>query len=146
MGEEATTAPPWGIPDPRPEHSFAPVPACFRHVLVFTFRYHVHLFVKRKFFEEMLPEHMFICRTIIIVVCNLFILFIFHTQFISHINESIDSSAFKLSDNYMSIRQRVQFRSFIHNSHKLSFRQSGRLTVTCLNCQSIALIVTVNGF
>ena len=46
----------------------------------------------------------------------------------------------------VSIRQRVQFRSFIHNCHKLSFRQSGRFTVTCLNCQSIALIVTIYGF
>lgn len=99
MIEEATTAPPWGIPDPAPEHSFTLDPACFRHVLVFTFCHRVHLFVKRKFFEEISPEHMFICRAIIVVVHKLLILFVFYTQFISHDTESIDLSAFKLSDN-----------------------------------------------
>ena len=46
----------------------------------------------------------------------------------------------------VSIRQRVKFGAFIHNGHKLFFRQSGWFAVTCLNCQSIALIVAIYGF
>lgn len=115
MVEEATTAPPWGIPDPARRHGARALARNPKPEQAFACGDCFHLFAKPTFGEVILPEHMFICRIIIIIVHKLLILFIFHTQFISHDTESIDLSAFKLSDNSASIRQRVKFRAFIHN-------------------------------
>lgn len=134
MVEGATTAPTWGIPNPRPEHSFAINPACFGAFWCSLF---VIMYISSLNVSSSKRSHpntcLFVAQLSLLFVICLYCLSFIHNS--SHmIQNRLIQVLLSCQTITVSIRQRVQFCSFVHNCHKLFFRQSGRLTVTCLNC------------